>query len=110
MNGHLGAQDYRHWSIKESHFINEIPLHDLKVDILCTLSARKVIDPVLYAERMTSNAYAKRVLQPFPMQLSDKGKCCQHFQRDHATAYTTNIPCRKILNEMYDERVIGHGL
>jgi hypothetical protein len=70
----MGAQDNRHWSI-ENHFINAVAFHDLKVDIWCTLSARRVIGPMLYAERMKSGAYAKWVLQPFSRPLLDKGNC-----------------------------------
>jgi hypothetical protein len=66
LNGHLGSQDNRHWSIENSHYRNEVPLHDLKVDIWCTLSARRVIGPVLYAERMNLMHMLSRYCSHFP--------------------------------------------
>jgi hypothetical protein len=53
MQEYINNQNNRYWI----HRIHEVPLHPMKVDVLCAVSARRIIVPVLFDETINFKRY-----------------------------------------------------
>jgi len=87
----------------------KVLLHDVQIDVWCTLSARRIIGQSFYAAAVNSERYMRHILHPFIRQLTDEGKFYGHFQQDSAIAHTVDNSMQT-LNKVCLKRVMSHCL
>jgi hypothetical protein len=62
LNRQMNMQDNRYWNTENSHHIHEILLHDVKIDICYTHSARRIMGSVSYTDTFNSEICVRQVL------------------------------------------------
>jgi hypothetical protein len=62
LSGYVNSQNTRIWSGENPHAIHQTPLHDIKIGVLCAVSARRIIGPIFYYETVNSYRYVRNTL------------------------------------------------
>jgi hypothetical protein len=51
----------RYWRSINPRLIYEVPLHDIKVGMLCTTNAKQIIGPIFYTEPINFDEHVKLI-------------------------------------------------
>jgi hypothetical protein len=74
VTGYVNSHNTRIWSEENPHAVHHIPLHDIKIETWCAISARRIIGPIFYQENVSSSRYVGDILGPFFEELTDDEK------------------------------------
>jgi hypothetical protein len=80
LQGYINMQNNRYWSSQNPHLTHEVPLHPVKVGIWCTVSARRIVGPVVFYEKNNCGRYVQVILEQFFPQLTEEERLYSWFQ------------------------------
>jgi hypothetical protein len=79
LRGYVNSQNNRYWSAENPHSIHKVPLHDVKFEVWCAISAHRIHGPVFFQETINSERYVRVILNPFFRELTEEEKTYRNF-------------------------------
>jgi hypothetical protein len=104
LQGYKNTQNNHYWSSKNPHLTHEAPLHPVKVDVWCALSARRIVGHV-FNETINCERYVQTILGQFFSELTEEERLYGRFQQDSATAHTAYMSMQALSN-VFRDRII----
>jgi hypothetical protein len=109
LQGYIETQNNRYWTSQYPQLTHEVPLHPVKVGILCAVGSSRVVAPVLFNGTINYEKYVQVILgQSFP-ELTEVERLCGRFQQDSATAHTARISMQP-LSDVFGDRIVSSGM
>jgi hypothetical protein len=84
-------------------------LHPVKVGVLCALSARRIVRPVFFNERVNCERYIQVFVRQFFSKLTEEERLYGWFQQTSATAHTTHMSMQALSN-VFRDRIISSDI
>jgi hypothetical protein len=86
LNGYMGSQNDRYWSIENPMLIHRLPLHCFTIGVWCATSASRII----FYETQNLQWYITHILIPFFEHSSDYERICTFCHWDIVAAHVVN--------------------
>ncbi|PSN47830.1 hypothetical protein C0J52_16446, partial [Blattella germanica] len=88
LRGYNNSHNNCHWSTQNPNLIHQVPLHDLKIGVWCTMRAKRVIESIFFNEAVNFERCMTNILTPFIQNLTGNEKVYGYFQQYGAPAHT----------------------
>jgi hypothetical protein len=77
--------------------------------VWCAITASQIAGPIFFQITIDSERYVSDILRPFFGSIIEEEKTYGYFMQDGATAHTATYSIN-VLNEVFEDRLISHGL
>jgi hypothetical protein len=91
LQGYINTQNNRYWSSQNPYLTNEVMLRPVKVGVWCAVSARRIVEAVIFNETINCKRYVQVILEQLFSELMKEERLCGWFQQDSATAHTAHV-------------------
>jgi hypothetical protein len=105
---YVNTQHTRLWSSENPYAVHEKPLFDQKLGVWFVIPRRRIVGPLFFEETVNSIRYCS-MFHDFIALLEEDEITYSWFQDDGTTAHTA-YNSMKLLNEIFEERVISRNL
>jgi hypothetical protein len=102
LNGCMGSQNDRYWSIENPMLIHKLPLHYFTVGVWCAMNANRIN----FYQTQNLQWYLTHILTPFFERLSDCERIFIFHQWDIGAAHIVNHSLHCLLS-VFHERIIS---
>jgi hypothetical protein len=72
LSGYINAQNNRYWININLKQMFEVPLHDRKIGVWCSITASQIVGPIFFENTINSERYVTDILRPFLRALQKK--------------------------------------
>jgi hypothetical protein len=72
LSGYINAQNNRYWSSINPKQTFEVPLHDQKIGVWCSITASRIVGPIFFENTINSEWHVIDILWPFSGALRKK--------------------------------------
>jgi hypothetical protein len=111
VSGYVNAQNSHIWDTENPHVLHQRPLHDIKVDVWCAVSARRVIGPIFFEDTVNSDRYVSDILEPFFQDVTEEETRHGYFQQDSTTAHMACSSMQRLRGVFDDDgQIISQSL
>jgi hypothetical protein len=70
VRGEVNSQNDCYWGAE--NLIHELPLHDKRIGVWCTISACRIIGSICYNDTVNAARYVNNILSPFFTELTEE--------------------------------------
>jgi hypothetical protein len=81
----------------------------VKVGVWCVVSARRIVEPVLFNEAINCERYVQVILGQFFPELTEEETTYGWFQQNSASAHTALISMQA-LSDVFGDRIVCSGI
>jgi hypothetical protein len=89
-NFHVNGQNNEHCNKQNPHAVHEVPLHDLKVCVMCVISVRRISGPSFFHNKINSERYVKLIVTLLRSTDRRKKKSYEHFMQENVKAHNVH--------------------
>jgi hypothetical protein len=82
LKGYINTRNNRWLSSQNPHLAHEVLLHPMKFGVWCAVSARRIVGPVFFNEKINFERYVQVILGEFFPELTEEERLYGLFEQD----------------------------